>query len=73
MLLLNFVQIGFAKFVTRIYLSCKVDLSKLIFRFLSVVAWICQGDLWISFSCHMDLSKLIHEFVRVFFKDFKAL
>ena len=34
MLLLNFVQIGFVKFVTWISLCCKMDLSKLIYRFL---------------------------------------
>ena len=58
-MLLNFAQInGFVKVVTWIFLSCYMDLSKLIHEFLLVLTWICQ-------SCHMDLLKLLHWFVKV--------
>ena len=72
LLLLNFVQICSVKVVTCSfsvvkwicqidkwkYLSCYMDLSKLIHGFVKI-------DTWTSLSCYMDLSKLLDGFVKV--------
>ena len=61
LLWLNFDQIvGFVKVVSWIWLSCYMDLSKLIHGFFEVVTctWICQN--W-----YMDFPKLLHGFVKV--------
>ena len=36
-------DIGFVRIVTWIFLSCYMDLSKLLHGFVKVVTWICQS------------------------------
>ena len=58
LLLLAFVQLGFAKNVRLTSLSCYMDVSKMC-GFLWFVIWICHN--W-----YIDFSKLLHALVKIY-------
>ena len=63
-LLLNFVQIGFIKFVTWISISCYLS-NLMDFCLQKLLHGLVKIDTWISLSCYMDLPKLLHAFFKV--------